>query len=433
LLSGAGDHPSDEELSPGAPDGGQTGRHLNNMANARKDRVPDPTLERATVPGPEGPAVNGRGGAPRSVVLSLRLRTQDSRGTQADVSWAADSPDAALANDVISASGGATEPLQGAVLVARFFNLSSALLAARRLQWSLQGLGESAGSLSTAASMAVHSMEDQAGPAAVSLLDHVAPGQVLVSSRIADAIEQLPGATLRASVDGNWRELQWRGVETPSGYSADEQSVLGLIRALGREDPCAAPVEAARPTFGTQAAPAAEAPEGLGRTRLEPEPESAFAKRKWLIIGGAAAAVALAVALVAIVSGGHSKTTAQNPDAAAKAPPPATSVAPLAAPPASSPVAEQPQTPKPPAKPGRQPKTEAKAEPPVVLKPPSGPCSLTEAEIPRSLSRAESYMYAGKLADAEAMYQRVLGCPSAHEKAVEGLQRVHQRMAAQSP
>ena len=40
-------------------------------------------------------------------------------------------------------------------------------------------------------------------------------------------------------------------------------------------------------------------------------------------------------------------------------------------------------------------------------------------------------MYAGKLAEAQAAYQRVVGCASAHEKALEGLQRVKQRMAAQ--
>jgi hypothetical protein len=393
--------------------------------------VPDPTLERASVPAPEGPAVNGREGPPRTMLLSLRLRTQDSRGAQADVSWAGGSSAAALAIDVISASGGASDPPKGALLAAGFFNLPSALLAARRLQWALQGLGESAGSHNAAASIAIHSMEDPAGSAVVSLLDHVAPGQVLVSSRIADAIQQLPGATLRPTVDGSWRELQWRGFETPSGYSTDEQSVLGMIRALGREDPCPPQAEAPRTLAVSQAAPATEVvPERLGRPLLEPEPQSAFAKWKWLIIGGAAAAVVLVVVLVAIVSGGHGKTPAQNPDAATKATSPDTTTPLPAAPPPSSPVAEKPQPPKPPAKPGRQPKTDSKVEQPAQK---TGPCNLTEAEIPRSLTRAENYMYAGKLDEAEAVYQRVLGCPTAHEKALEGLQRVHQRMAAQSP
>ena len=77
--------------------------------------------------------------------------------------------------------------------------------------------------------------------------------------------------------------------------------------------------------------------------------------------------------------------------------------------------------------PAQEPKTEPQAAKP------SGPCDLTEAEIPRTLDRAEKNMYAGKLDEALAAYQRVLGCPSAHEKALEGMQRVKQRIAAQSP
>jgi hypothetical protein len=49
-----------------------------------------------------------------------------------------------------------------------------------------------------------------------------------------------------------------------------------------------------------------------------------------------------------------------------------------------------------------------------------------------SLARADNDMHAGKLAEAQAAYQRVLGCPAAHEQALQGLQRVKLRIAAQS-
>ena len=61
---------------------------------------------------------------------------------------------------------------------------------------------------------------------------------------------------------------------------------------------------------------------------------------------------------------------------------------------------------------------------------PAGPCELTEGEIPRSLDRAQSYMHAGRLTDAQAVYQHLLGCPSARQRAAEGLQLVKQRIAA---
>jgi hypothetical protein len=41
-------------------------------------------------------------------------------------------------------------------------------------------------------------------------------------------------------------------------------------------------------------------------------------------------------------------------------------------------------------------------------------------------------MYAGKLEAAQDAYQRLAGCPTAHDKAAEGLRLVKQRIAAQS-
>ena len=410
---------------------------MKKMANLRQDRVPAPTLPRASVPG----AQNGAGAAPRTIVLSLRLRVQNSSGSSADVSWAVDSPAVALCLDVLSASGGAPDPPQGAILPVMFFNLQSAILAARRVQWAMQGLTESAGSTIDAA-IAIHQVEDPAGEGSTAALPTAAPGQLLVRANIAQAMQQLPGFSIGQTGDGDWRSLEGRTTDARSDVSADEQSLLGFIRALGREDPVArevepphtAPVPAA-PVTGTY-----QPPEGLGRTNVEPEAAPAAGRMKWLIFGGAAAVVVLLAVLVIprFLSGNHAGAPAQNPG-----PTPAQSsgpTAPVASPspnPSTTPVSDKPRASKPVSKPPRLPKpesqddgtTETQAQPPP--KPAAGSCDLTEGELPRSLSRAEGLMYAGKLAEAQAAYQRVLGCPSAREKAVEGLQRVKQRMATQ--
>ena len=413
----------------------QIGRLVKNMANLRQDRVPAPTLSHVSVPG----AQNGAGAAPRSIVLSLRLRTGDSSGSGADVSWTVDSPAAALCLDVLSASGGAPDPPQGTILPVRYFNLQSAILAARRLQWAMQGLAESAGS-TIAPAIAIHPVDDPDGEDSNAALATAAPGQILVRANIAQAMQQLPGFSIGPAGNGNWRSLEGRAAGTRSDVAADEQSLLGFMRALGREDPLAPKVEPAH-TVPVPAAPVTgtyQPPEGLGRTHAETEAVPAPNRMKWLIVGGAAAVVVVVAALVIprIVSGSHangsSQIPGQNPAPSSGPPAPVSAPAPTPVNPSSS---DKPRASKTFAKSGKPQKTEAQAEatsePQAPPKASAGSCDLTEADIPRSLSRAESLMYAGKLAESQAAYQRVLGCPSAHEKALEGLQRVKQRMATQ--
>src|SRR4051794_22307996 len=167
------------------------------MANQRKDRVPDPTLSPTSVPAstpsPEGSG-NGHSATPRSIMLSVRLHTRDSSGTPTAVSWTPtaysdshpDSLAAALAIDLIKASGGAPDSPQGAVLPARFFNLQAALMAARRLQWALEGLTEH--DSGTTALLAIHSAADAdalATAALESLVLQASSGSILLSAGLA--------------------------------------------------------------------------------------------------------------------------------------------------------------------------------------------------------------------------------------------------------
>ena len=425
----------------------QIGRLVSHMTNLRQDRVPGPTLSPTSANPSGGSAVNGRPGSPGSVVLSLRLRTTDSSGASADVSWSpsavAHSPAAALCFDVLAASGGALDPAPDGTLTARFSNLQSALLAARRLQWAIEGLADAGSTVSVG--VAIQSLESQDAAEVLPSPDTATPGaRVWVNSTIAEAVQQLPGSILSNASEGNWREVQWRAPGTPSNLAADEQAVLSLIQALGRKDPCVAQPEQpeavphvpAPATTGVHPAP------GLGRSHVESARAFGLGKRKWLILGGAAVVVVLAAILVipAMVSGGHSKVPAQTTDTSRPVPANSSNALPAAETPAATDKAHDQSgssgeaLQKPPAKtskpPKWEPKSESKIEPQPALKP-SGSCELTEAEIPRSLARAENLMYAGKLDDAQDAFQHLLGCPSAHEKAAAGLQRVKQRMATQ--
>ena len=427
------------------------------MANLRQDRVPDQTLSQASAPASQGFAADGSGTGKRALrgfVLALRMRTQDSGGSPVDVSWKSAAPAVLLTQDVLSASGGAPDPSQDPVLSAGFFNLQSAVLAARRVQWGLQGLRETESCHNVAAAMLIYSVQDlggdaggdRPGGAVPAALERAAPGQVLLSNSVAAAVQALPNVLLVDSVHAGWRELQWRSPEMAWTYAEDEESLLGLIRQLGRGDPCApdgaAGVAPAAVAAGAETQSRTGIVEGLGRSHVDRE-VSAAGMKKWLIVGGAAAAVVLVAVMVipAMVSGNHGKTAAQAPDAS-KTVSPAPANAPAGAAPGDTTKAASTgansgasagttpgKTTQ--GKAGRQPKgpkTDGGGEAGAAK---AGPCDLTEGEIPRSLSRAENYMYAGKLTEAQAVYQRVLGCPSAHEKAVEGLQRVRQRIAMQ--
>jgi hypothetical protein len=202
-----------------------------------------------------------------------------------------------------------------------------------------------------------------------------------------------------------------------------------MIRALGREDPCpprAVPVAPPPPpvTGGFQA------PEGLGRSVLDPEPATGSGRMKWLILAGAAAIVIAFAALLipGIVSGNHAKTQAPPADTSTKTAPPVPSVTP---PVVTPPIPVITEKPKPSPKPGKQPKPEAKPDQPVPKI--TGSCDLTDADIPRSLERARKYMYDGNLSAAQAMFERLLPCPSVHDQAQAGLNSVRQRMAVEGP
>jgi hypothetical protein len=403
------------------------------MTNLRTDRVPDRTLSKASAPEVQAGAPDVRAGNQRAFVLAVRLFASDGGASPAGVSWNNAGPSATLALDLIKASGGTRDAGGDAVVTAGFPNLPSALLTARRLQWALEGLGGEGGN--TTATILVHSADDPSAASAQAALEKASPGRILLGGSVAESVYQLPNIMLRdAAGPGGWREMLWRSAAAANPAS-DEHSVLLQIRELGREDPCPAEMQAPAPRAVTAAvrpdvsATVAE-DDLLGHTRREPDP--APATKKWLIVGGAAAAVVVfgAVLIPFLVSGNHAKTAAPppTPPTSVAEPPPATV-------PTPAPVQPVPSVKTPSTKPGhtsggKQPRTDQAGDTNKEARV-SGKCDLTESEIPKTLDRAEHYLHAGQLEEAQAQYERVVGCPAAHEKAQAGLRLVKQRIDTQ--
>lgn len=401
------------------------------MTNLRTDRVPDQTLSQASAP--EVRAADASN--PRTFVLAVRLFASDGSGTPVGVSWKnSPVPAATLALDLIKASGGTRDPGGDAVVTAGFPNLQSALLTARRLQWALEGLGGEGEN--AAATILVHSAEDPSAASAQAALEKASPGRILLGSSVAESVYQLPNIMLRdAAGPGGWREMLWRSAAA-ANPAADEQSMLRQIRELGRQDPCPAePPPPPVPRAVTAAVkPDVSAPppadDLLGPVRREPAPPPAT--KKWLIVGGAAAAVVIfgAVLIPFLVSGNHAKTAVPPPQPATSAAEPPPITVPTPAPVQPPPPVKTPSTKSPHTSSAKPPRTDQDAETSPLPKA-SGKCDLTSAEIPRSLDRAENYLHAGKLEDAQAVYERLLGCPEAHNKAQAGLKLVKQRLDTQ--
>ncbi len=373
----------------------------------------------------------------RSIVLAVRLWTQDSSGQASAVSWQSAAPVASLVLDLITASGGAPEPAQDPILRAGFYNAQSALLMVRRLQWALQGFADGGESQGVAAAILIHSAEDALNEPLTMTLENATPGQVLLSTAIAGSVNQLPNVALRETGQVGLVEMQWRSSETESGSSADEQLMLRLIRELGREDPVApklqVPEYASAQTSQTQipAAPIQTGSFSTSRMHVEDNSAHAAEKKKWLIIGGAAAAAVLLVGILIMAFGRHSASpppSAPNETTKQIEAPPQQITPPPSTPDTTNKAEPSKSTPR---KSSREKANKTKAE--AAQAPAGGPCDLTEGEIPRSLDRAESYLHAGKLIDAQNVYQRLLGCPLARQRAAEGLQIVKQRIAAGTP
>lgn len=367
------------------------------------------------------------------------------------------SPALSLAADLIQASGGTRNPSDADTVSASFPNLPLAVLIGRRLQWALQGFA-------VAGTVIVRAGEE--GLDGSMPLASAATGQILLSPQAAGSVSNLPGLTLQGfdrRENGNgWHELLWQSPSQADSFAEDEQSLLGLIRDCGREDPC--PPEPAWGAFGS-------VPPGASKTTSVPEPAPAdrtwLGKRRWLLVGGIGIALVLVIGIIALAAHrgtapaqATSKPAEQSPSRAVSTDSPlassdshvassdshalsdshGASSGPAAAKVAS--VAMSKPVPLPPsdihAAHSRAPKEatdEVKQALPVESHPKkpaeTQACEFSEAGISRALTRAETDMHDGRLEEAKAAFLTIRGCASAHQRVEEDLRIVQLKISAQ--
>jgi hypothetical protein len=318
-------------------------------------------------------------------------------------------------------------------LAAKFPSPQSAILAARRLQWSVQGFSEARGDGTTSIGVLIHLPEDIAGKVGADdlpdLLKKLAPDRILLTVRASQPIENLPGFLLQAFTDG-LRELTWRGPESQSTRSFDEQTLAGILERLGVQDQPQSELAPPAAALGTNAR--------TGKSEALPA-ESTGGKPRWIMVAVGLAAVILVTVTIVFLSHGkphqataESQAPVQSVSGAATAP--NASVAQGGqSPPASSPEANRTVT-QALAKPAKDSsRNEARSaqvsKPEKQLAPkapepgPKGRCDLESSQYSGQIDLAWKNLGRGKYADAQREFSAVLACDPNNGRAREGLER----------
>jgi hypothetical protein len=392
------------------------------MAKHDKDRVPGETLADSSAPGPRTPEV-------RSSVVGVCLWTAGPKRLDCRPSRN-NSPLLGLVLDLIRSSGGLPKPENPDLLSAGFSDIASGLLCARRIQWAIEGLAEYEPFKGAVATILVDQATENPNREWPPNLgrDFSSHGRILLSPSLTEILEGQPSVALEAATAEGFRSWPWKTSNLTATSAKDEKAVLEIIQAAGRTDPSAfkAPPAVPQPLASV---PVRDAQVGQRRpadrvdeTRDESVSSGAGKSSRMPILVGAAAVLLVGIAFLFFFL--H-KSPVQSATPVQTAAP--VSVTPT---PEARPVKAEPHPKQVPARDSLTSKKTAKDEPlPPSLKPAESHCDLTAEEIQRSLNRAELYMHGGDLPSARAAFQHVLGCPSAREKAQEGLNRI-QRMAA---
>jgi len=381
-----------------------------------------------------------------SAVLSVRVCTDNG---PAEI-WDDASLECALARDLIQASGGIPAEMGGPVLSARFDTIAAAALAARRLQWSAQGLSED--SHPYALSILIQSGDE------VARAGHETPppefasaGSILVTDSAARLLEDVPGFSVRSKENGaEFREMSWRAAPSLTTREADEQALATMMEQNGRS---------------VEAVPLAPPPELETSVHPEAEEIEESGRRLHALLWVAVAALLVAGA----VAGFFYFRTGPEPQRIAAAPPaqqiPATNPAtaeprPATTEPSSTPTSSAPasagdnksassaappltrkqrleqerkqkeqeqknKTPQ--AGPTQQPDQQ---KPPDVPKEPSGNCTISSDDYATWLNRAERSRGAGNYKDAKRLVQTVLSCDHSNARARQLLDLINRAEAA---
>jgi hypothetical protein len=372
-------------------------------------------------------AVDGRGPFAADAVVSIRQWINGDDQSPSELLAETLSPAACLTVDTLVASGGTVIQGQGRNLIATFPDVSTGILAARRLQWAFEGLSEAGQFAGSAVAVVVHSskdLPDKPSDDAISApLEYALRGQILLSENASRLLDDLHVMTCEPTPNPAYHALAWRQSESPSSGTADEQILFRNIKEQGDRD--AGPsAEAIFESWDILSGTEEELP---GKTGAPP---GVLKRSPWLIWGGSAFAVVFAVGVIAIAL-----------HRAPVPPPPAPIHTIIATPPVQ--VNSVPKTPSPlPEKPAVVIKPAAvavskpdflKAAPKKTHEDPetqsTGACDMPQVAIARVLNRANTWLHAGKLDDAERAYKNLLGCDKSDAQA--GLQQVRARRQAE--
>ncbi|MGA3161123.1 MAG: hypothetical protein ABSC77_07885 [Terracidiphilus sp.] len=394
----------------------------------------------------------------RQANLSLRLWAASGAAELTPSSWESENPAVCLTLDFIAASEGAVVALQGGDLVAAFPSLPSAIQAARRLQWAFQGYSETENAQTASLAILIHSPEDVPDQAdsgnVVHLMEQIeqaTPGMILLTEKASQPFERLPGFVLKAASGDGLRELLWRGPESQSNRSFDEEILTQLIEQQGSQThPSELPDDQNADLSAT-----------AGTEYLDKRPSSAVRGKSRRLIGGLllAALVLVTAAILFLFREKLNLVPAQLHPASVQTQAPVQSPAAAQSPIASQPAAQgSPSSPAETANPSNPVSTETPAPakaaknkqkgaikpletkaiettqappPPKAVEPPPaqrGKCDLEPSQYSGQIDQAERNLARGKYADAERQFSAVLACDPSNGRAKEGLERA--RMAA---
>ena len=388
--------------------------------------------------------------APREAYLSARLWAASGNSEPLPSLWENENPAASLILDLIAASEGIPASRQGEVLTATFPTFQTAVFAARRLQWAVQGFSEAERLQATSLALLVHSPDEEHGETiaedALHSLEQAAPGEILLTEKASQPFDRLPGFPLQvASGDGLW-ELVWRAPESQSTRSYDEQILAQLIEQRGVDHP-----EHHEQPRAAEANYAGQAEADYMR-----EPENARGISRGKMIGIAVAALVVVGAAIFYFTQGKSNPaptpdqtqaqtqpqTEQQPATAAQGGP-ASSSGPAARPAkqernGAPAAAKTPQNPAkaevkpPPVAPAPAPERERPApkpaEPPPSRASSNARCDMDPSQYSGLIDQAWKNLGRGKYNDAKRQFVAVLACDPGNARAKEGMERA--RMAA---
>jgi hypothetical protein len=424
------------------------------MAAWKQSRMPDQAEAQApTVAISNAPATG--------VSLYVRLWAVGEAGESAPAFRENMDPAACLTTDLIAAAGGVQVETHGQVFLARFPALQTGILAARRLLWAAQGFSETSSLRETALAVLVQHPDESLGAAAERtvphVLEHAAPGQILITESVAKVLEDMAGFSMGDVSEKGFRELLWRGRDDQTTRSFDERVVAWFIEQKGPEVFSEAyPEEPVAPAFGGPldgAEANREARADSGGASPRGFADAAQQRRSgmlWLTVGATAAVLLLAAIWVLHPFGAKEPSTASTTAQADVEP--ATAVAPTPQqPPTQVTQSVQPAhskpLPQPPAQKAQprqdtrpQAPSQSKEEPPKPKEPPQKPtaqpnsnskCDLDQSQLGGQIEQAEKSLARGKYKDASRQFESVLACDSGNARAQEGLTRVHQAELAE--